>query len=207
MDHSVDRNGRSGVILLATLLSVLLLASLAALLQARTTASLRALARLERAHEEAVAIDAAREELRSVIFALLQGRELGDPKPNLAGRVFETRGGMAVQVQDVDGLVDLYLAPAHLLGALGLDPAARQRMIDGLPPGERYPTVGAALARMGLTGEEAFRLMPLLTQRGSNGQVRVETLGPGLEGLASVLTPLDLKFGGVERVGIRITGP
>ncbi|WP_189413068.1 hypothetical protein [Neogemmobacter tilapiae] len=168
-------------------------------------ASLRSIGRLEKAHAQAVADDAIQEELRAVVFALLRGADAGAEGANFRGIPFAmSYGGQTrmVRLQDPYGQVDLYHAAPMVLEGIGLDPAARQRMLESLPAGQRYPTLAGSLAQMGVVGDFALQIMPMVTQRASNAQFSVENPAPGLEDLPKRLSGLEQRIGSVERVSV-----
>jgi hypothetical protein len=79
-----------------------------------------------------------------------------------------------VQVQDVEGLVDPYLASPEILtrlpNAAGLA-QSRDEMLAQLPPGGRYPVIELTLRRLGVPPQSA----DLFTQSSSFGYPRLQT--------------------------------
>jgi len=138
-----------------------MLASMALALEARGAATRKVLAGLERSHREAVDAASARELLRGV---LAEARRGAVPHPELSrldgtpfelaldGRLWEVR------VNDVDGLVDLYLAPPEVLALLPADASEilrrRQALLAEMPPGARLSSEVQMLARLGFDAAE-----------------------------------------------------
>ncbi len=62
-------------------------------------------------------------------------------------------------MQDVEGLVDFYLAAPAVLSLLPTaDPRTRERALATLPPGGRFPALAMTLARFGLDAAAASAL-------------------------------------------------
>lgn len=172
------RNHRLGIVLLSTLVSILLLSSLIVVLQKRAQGNVMILARLEKLHRDAPHKDAVFERLRGLVADVMTGTTEGRPKLN--GDVFvifEGEGYWSVQVQDVEGLVDVYLSPPEILALLPLDAdafaATRASDLAQLQPGERYPTLAASLARF---GARVADVQGAVTQSSQTGSLRLASL-------------------------------
>jgi hypothetical protein len=207
----IMRDHRRGIVLLSTLLSVLLLAALAAVIQQKVTSNLIVMARLERASTAAPAADAIRERLRSVLGTAVSGAVVDIAGFNLKGAPFEMEEGgrrFEVRVNDVDGLVDAYLASPAILsllpGAVRVSTSAQEGMLRSLPPGTRYPVLSATLAQIGLDGTQRQDAAAVLTQSSENGQIRVETTPAALTPGARDLSPLEVKIGQITRFQIML---
>jgi hypothetical protein len=205
------RDHRRGIILLSTLLSVLLLASLAALLQQQVTSNLVVMARLERAYKMMPAADAIRERMRAILGDVAAGLPVGIAGFNTRGEPFvlaQDGQTFEVTVNDVDGLVDVYLASTAILAALprtaGFSEEARQDMLRSLPAGSRYPVLDASLAQLGLAREDRLAARDLTTQSSENGQLRLETVPPSIAGSTAGLSPLEVKVGQISRFRIDV---
>jgi len=172
----MPRNPHQGLTTLATLAAVLLLAVLTLTLQTRTAADLRLLSRLTADLETGAAKDSLYDRLRPLIAEAMAGTPdaaltLDSTPPILTelGRDWEIR------VQDVEGQVDLYLAPPDLLGILSVPTETsplRSEALAQLPPGARFPVLPMTAARFGL---DAARLEGLITQNSTTGMLRLRT--------------------------------
>jgi hypothetical protein len=173
----MPRNQAQGLTTLATLAAVLLLAVLTLTLQTRTEADLRLLARLTDDLEARAAKDSLTDRLRAHLAAAMTGAPNAalklDGTPLIlteAGRDWEVR------VQDVEGLVDLYLAPPDLLALLPIDPqataAARTRELEKLPPGARFPVLPMTATRFGI---DPTTVEGLISQSSTTGMLRLRT--------------------------------
>lgn len=198
------------MVLLATLGGVLMLASMALALEARGAATRKVLAGLERSHRDAVDAASARELLRGVLAEARRGTV---PHPELSrldgtpfelaldGRLWEAR------VNDVDGLVDLYLAPPEVLALLPADAGEilrrRQALLAELPPGARLSSETQLLARLGFDAAERDRLGPLVTQLARTGQVNPDLAPAAIRAAAAALPGADLAAGRTAEISLR----
>jgi hypothetical protein len=158
-------------VLLTTLVGLMLLSGMVVTLQVRTHAIVRVLARIESRHVDAMA--------ETAIMARLSARldELG-PRPSLDGTVqSEVFAGRRydMRLTDVEGLIDLYLAPQEVLALLPY-PAAdivamRDAALGTLPAGERFLTIDQTLVRYGFDSEARQIIAPLVTQTARTGQI------------------------------------
>jgi hypothetical protein len=105
----MPRNPAKGFTLLATLASILLLSTLVLTLQSRSQSSLRVLARLTADLQDQATKDGVHDRLRGVVGTMMAG---GGAVPDGSPLIL-TEGGREweVRVQDVEGLIDIYLAP------------------------------------------------------------------------------------------------
>lgn len=198
-DHRLRRNGRQGVVLLAVLAGVVLIAALAGTLRARAGATEAALARLTEAHRVALAEGSVIAQTRAE-WAAPGAMRVADGSP-----VVRARDGMRwqVRVSDVEGLVDLYLAPAAVLDLVGLSVGARDAMLAGLAPGDRYLTTGQTLAVMGVEPDARARLLPLVTQRARTGEVNAALAPPELRAGLGLLPVTDIAGGDLAQITVR----
>ncbi len=172
------RRGTSGVATIAVLVSLVLLVTLILTLQAYTTSDGRILARLSNELEIVAARDSILDELRVPLVIAMTG----DPD---AGLTFDgsatvvSHGGREweVSLQDVEGLVDLYLGPQEQFDLLAVDAraiiAAREKVRSDLPPAARFPVLPMSAAQFGL---DVTQLEGLITQSGSTGMLRLRSL-------------------------------
>jgi hypothetical protein len=205
------RDHRRGIVLLSTLLSVLLLAALAAVIQQRVTSNLVVMARLERDYRAAPSEHAILERLRGILGDAVSGLPESIAGFNVSGTPFvmEHDGRTyEVRVNDSDGLIDAYLASPAILALLPpdmrVDSAAQQAMLRSLPPGQRYPVLPATLAQLGLNRAERLGALALTTQSSENGQIRVETAPDAIRSAADGLSPLDRKVGQMARFQVDV---
>ena len=193
-----------GFALLATLATILLLATLVLTLQTRSQSNLRLMARLTTDLQDQAARDGLHDRLRGLVAEAMSG----------SGRVPDgvpltlTEGGQdwAVRVQDVEGLIDVYLAPPDILALLPIDAAAvasaRTRALDALQPGERFPTLAMSLARFGI---DPAVVEGMVTQASTTGALRIATMPDALRARAPNLPPGTREGEQVTHVTIAIT--
>jgi hypothetical protein len=200
---AMRRNPKQGLTTLAALAAILLLAVLTLTLQTRTQADLRLLARLTDDLETRAAKDSLHARLRPLIAEAMAGTSDAplklDSTPlilNEAGRDWEIR------VQDVEGQIDLYLAPPDLFGLLAVPPETttlRATELAELPPGSRFPVLPMTAASFNL---DAAQLNGLITQSSTTGMLRLRTRPEALR-MASLL-PGPRESEQVTRVAISI---
>lgn len=160
--------------LLATLLGVMLVAASAVGLQLRGASNAKVLAALERRHVAALDTASIREMLRAGLSAAEPGLDL----PPRDGRPFTLayRGAeWVVRLNDIDGLVDIYLAPPEVLNLLPVDGAELYRQREALRAslrlGARYASEQQTLARLGYDAATRAELYPLVTQAARTGGI------------------------------------
>jgi hypothetical protein len=197
------RNPRSGLTTLAALVGVLLLAVLTLTLQTRTQADLRLLARLTDDLETRAAKDSLTDRLRSLIAEAMAGTPDAALTLNSTPLILTEAGrDWEIRVQDVEGQIDLYLAPPDLLAILPNTPETatlRARELSQLPPGTRFPVLPMTAARFGL---DAAKLDGLITQSSITGMLRLRTRPEALRTGALVPGPRETEQ--VTRVAITI---
>lgn len=169
--------------MLATLATILLLATLILTLQTRSQSNLRLMARLTADLQDQAARDGVHDRLRGLIADAMAGGA-GTGLPTLNGTPFTlTEGGRdwLVRVQDVEGVVDIYLAPPKTLSLLPIDAAAvavgRDQALATLPPGARFPTLAMTLARFGIDPQS---VAGMVTQASRTGSLRITTMPEAL---------------------------
>jgi hypothetical protein len=113
-----------------------------------------------------------------------------------------------VRVSDVEGLVDLYTAPAPVLGLLpGMDgPAmasAQRKMLTALEPGTRHLSAAQTMAAMGLDPATRERLAPFVTQRARTGEINADLAPPELAADARLLAERDIAGGDLAEITLR----
>jgi hypothetical protein len=188
----MPRNRRQGLTLLPTLALLLLLGAVTLTLQSRSQSAARILSRLTADLHDRAARDALSDRLRGPLAEALASPTPLLDGPRLDGTPFamEWNGQQwQARVQDVEGLVDLYLAAEGTLALLPADPRAlaarRATALADLPPGARFPTLPMTIARFGLDPA----LAALVTQSGSAGMLRLATVPQELRDRAGSLTP------------------
>ncbi|MCU0828291.1 MAG: hypothetical protein MUE52_13005 [Tabrizicola sp.] len=199
----MQREPSKGLTTLATLAAILLLATLTLTLQTRTAADLRLVARLTDDLESRAAKDSLTDRLRPLIAQAMAGSPntglILDSTPLIlteAGRDWEIR------VQDVEGQLDLYLAPPDLLNLLPIPPETatlRARELARLPPGTRFPVLPMTAARFGI---DPAPLDGLITQSASTGMLRLRTAPEALRNASLLPGPRETEQ--VTRVAISI---
>ncbi|OYW61743.1 MAG: hypothetical protein B7Z31_02320 [Rhodobacterales bacterium 12-65-15] len=149
----MPRNPCQGLTTLATLAAVLLLATLTLTLQTRTQADLRVLARLTDDLETRAAKDSLYDRLRPLIAGAMAGIPDAALTLDSTPLILTEQGrDWEVRVQDVEGQIDLYLAPPDLLALLPIPPETatlRTTELAQLPPGARFPVLPSTAARFG----------------------------------------------------------
>lgn len=188
---TLPRQSKHGIVLISTLITLMLLATVVIAVQQKAQANLQVMAKLTADLEDQSGLDAVYERLRGLVADAMTG--LTDGRPNLNSDAFLIGEGdrqWAIQVQDVEGLVDIYLSPPEILALLPGDvsvlAAARARALLQLEPGERFPTLAASLARFGADGEV---LTGMVTQSSQSGSLRLATLPQTLQPRASGMPP------------------
>lgn len=188
------------MVLLAVLAGVVLIAALAGTLRARAGATQAALVRLTEAHRVALAEVSV---LHRVREDWAQPRLV--PRPADGSPLRVERDGMRweVRVSDVEGLVDLYLAPGPVLALVGLSAGARDAMLAGLSSGDRYLTSAQTLAVMGVAADDRARLLPLVTQRARTGEINATLAPPEFRGDVGLLVETDIAGGDLAQITAR----
>ena len=196
----MTRSPQHGFTLLPTLAALLLLAGLVVLLQSRSQSNLRLLARLTAELEDQVAQDALHDRLRILVAEGMAGGET----PALDGTPFTLAQNGAtweIRLQDVEGLVDLYLAAPDLLARLPADTTHRSAALAALPPGQRYPVLPMTLAQFGI---DAGSVAGMVTQSAHTGFLRLSTQPKELRPLTADLFPGPREGEQITQVAITI---
>lgn len=188
------------MVLLAVLAGVVLIAALAGTLRARALATQAALVRLSDQHREALAEVSVINRVRAEWSGPAVVPRRADGRPQTV-----TRDGMRweVRVSDVEGLVDLYLAPAPLLSLIDLSVAGRQAMLAGLVPGDRYLSTVQTLAVMGVDANARATLLPYVTQRARTGEINAGLAPPELREAVGLLPVTDIAGGDLAQITVR----
>lgn len=186
------RDSRAGFVLLATLVAVTLLATLAGWVQIRSFANQRLAAGLAADLRQSLAADAVYDRLRGLVADQMQANQPRTDRPPLDGGAFELRqDGYAwqVKVQDTQGLIDVYVTDPSILAAALPDAdqfrLTRDAALAGLPPGGRFLPLAMSMARFGLSPQEA----DLFTQSNTNSLIRLDTAPPELRTRIGTLPP------------------
>ena len=188
------------MVLLAVLAGVVLIAALAGTLRARALATQAALVRLTDQHREALAEVSVINRVRAEWSGPAVVPRRADGRPQSVAR-----DGMRweVRVSDVEGLVDLYLAPAQLLSLIDLSVAGRQAMLAGLAPGDRYLSTEQTLAVMGVDADARAKLLPYVTQRARTGEINAGLAPPELREAVGLLPVTDIAGGDLAQITVR----
>jgi hypothetical protein len=198
------RNHKGGIVLLSTLITVLLLATLAAALQQRAQNNIRVMARLESAYSAVPERDAVFERLRGLVADAMMSDAPSAMVPALNGAPFRIAQGARdweVRVQDVQGIVDIYLAPPEVIGLLPGDADAFIKALDSLPLGARFPTVESSLAQFGVDPRE---VTGLATQSATAVGLRITQVPQDIRVAAEKLSPSAHISGQVQVVQVTI---
>ena len=179
---------------------MVLIAALAGTLRARALATQAALVRLSDQHREALAEVSVINRVRAEWSGPTVVPRRADGRPQTV-----TRDGMRweVRVSDVEGLVDLYLAPAPLLSLIDLSVAGRQAMLAGLVPGDRYLSTVQTLAVMGVDANARATLLPYVTQRARTGEINAGLAPPELREAVGLLPVTDIAGGDLAQITVR----
>ncbi|MBU2359748.1 MAG: hypothetical protein KKB02_12580 [Alphaproteobacteria bacterium] len=201
------RETRHGIVLITTLVGLILLSGMVVTLQVRTLASVKVLARLDSRHVDAMAETAIRARLAARLDSArpppLNGTVTQDV---FAGRTYRVR------LTDVEGLVDLYLAPPEVLGLLPF-PAEqvvqmREVALASLTAGERFLTVNQTLVRFGFDRASRLTLAPLVTQSARTGQINPAMAPESIQAKSRLLDAQDVASGLTAEVAVwRILQP
>lgn len=203
---SKPRELKRGFILLTTLLSLLILASLIIALQQKAFANVRVMSKLTGQLEAAAARAAVYERLRGQVADAMTGIAEGRPRLNGdAVTITEAGRDWTVHVQDVEGLIDIYLSPEQTLALLPIDAkrmvANKEVALAQLQPGERFPTLAASLVRFGVS---LGILDGLVTQSAQYGSLRIGTMAEGLRARRVSIPPGVREGEQVTRVSVDI---
>lgn len=199
-----SRSSRKGLALLAVLVGAVLIAGLAATLRARGVAQAMVLGRIEEAHR----ITTGRLSVAARMAASLAGGGDAVPRPDGTPiRVEQDGRAWEVRLLDVEGLVDLYLAPPEVLALLTGDGVglAGQRavMLAGLTPGARLGSEEQTLARLGFDAAERAELAIFATQRARTGEINPVLAPVELRSAAGALSGVDTAGGELAELTIR----
>lgn len=202
----VLRQNKHGIVLISTLITLLLLAAVVVAVQQKAQANLQVMAKLTAELEVQSNRDAVYERLRGLVADAMSG--VGEGRPKLNSDAFVMTEGdkqWIAQVQDVEGLVDIYLSPPEILALLPIDATSladkRDRVLLRLQPGERFPTLATSLARF---GADVQALGGIVTQSARNGSLRVATLPQSLQTRAVGMPPGIREGEQIVRVIVRI---
>ncbi len=203
----MPRHPRQGFTLLATLATILLLTTLVLTLQTRAQSNLRVIARLTADLQHQAVRDSIHDRLRGLVADAMAGASL-ERRPSLDGTPFAmTEGGRdwVVRVQDVEGLVDLYLGAPEMLALLPIDAAAatsaRDAALARQQPGERFPTLAMTLAQFGIDPQA---VVGMVTQSSQTGALRIAKMAPALRDRARNIPPGAREGEQVTQVAISI---
>ena len=201
------RETRRGIVLVTTLVGLILLSGMVVTLQVRTVASVKVLARLESLHVDAMAETA----IRARLVARLDGVRPPPLNGTVSQDVFAGRT-YGVRMTDVEGLVDLYLAPPEVLALLPFPAEQVVRMRDlalaSLPAGERFLTVDQTLVRFGFDRPSHVTVGQLVTQSARTGQINPAMAPESIQAKSRLLDAQDVASGLTAEVDVwRILQP
>jgi hypothetical protein len=189
-----------------------MLATIGGLVQMRSSANQLLAARLTSELRDTLARDALTERLRGLIADRMTSEGPLPGRPAFNATPFAmTQGGSdwMVELQDVNGLIDIYFAAPTVLERVLPDAggflAARSALLEALPPGAWFPRIEMSLARIGVDPA----LGPLFTQSARSAQVRRDNAPSALAHLLATFPAGLILQGQVETVALRIgrSGP
>ena len=201
-----------GFALISTLALLLLLAALTLSLQSRAQTNLRLIARLTTDLHDHAARDGIFDRLRPLIADAMASPTPREGRPGLNGTPFpmvQSGKDWLVQVQDVEGMVDLYLAPPEVLALLPIEARraaqSRDQALAQLPPGARFPRLEMTLAQFGI---DPVAVAGLVTQSSTSANLRLASMPAPLREAATGQPPGPREGEQITRVSIAITaGP
>jgi hypothetical protein len=179
------RSHERGFILLSSLAALLLISILVIGLLQQAIGQQRLASRLSSQWREAIAEDAVHDRLLGLVADSMFGMSAVGPELD-STPFFITEGGQdfEVRVQDVEGLLDVYLATPEALAVLPIDVAdflsKRQNVLSEVEPGQRFPVLVMSLAQF---GAENLALEGLVTQFGQSGTLRTSNSPSALRAL------------------------
>lgn len=197
----ITRHRTRGFALLSTLSLLLLLAAITLMLQSRGQSSHRLFDRLTSDLQDRAARDALTERLRGLVGDAMAGPEQRPDRPQLDGTAFELEWAgkqWQAHIQDVDGLIDLYLSAPEVFEAL-VGTSYRSQAVANLPSGTRYPTKIMTIANFEL---DALLVQKIVTQAGAIGTPRLRTMPRALRLLVRDLLPGPHEGDQVTRVAV-----
>lgn len=173
------RNGReprSGIVLIATLLSLMLTVGLALTVQAAALANTKALKALAAAQSEDLARDSIRELIRPVVALSMIDPEDRDAVPlNGEDIQVEFQGSRyKVSLQDVNGLVHPDLTPKHV--ADQLLPQEWRDMTSALSSNRSFDSLKMRAAQSGASLKQINDLHDWLSTLGRGARLTARTL-------------------------------
>lgn len=184
----------------------MLVAGLAATLVARGVAQATVLGRIEEAHRIAV----GRMSVAARVAArLAEGGAAATPTDGTPIRLAQDGHDWEARLLDVEGLVDLYLAPPEVLALLADDgdgeglARRREAALAGLAAGAKFSSEVQTLARLGFDAAERVRLAPLATQRARTGEINPDLAPAELRRAAGALLQVDTAGGDLAELTIR----
>jgi hypothetical protein len=183
----------------------MLVAGLALTLRAQALATQAVLGRIE----ETQRLTAAKLSVAARVRALLDAGGPAAPRADGQPLRFSQDGrDWEVRLTDVEGLVDLYLAPEDVLALLtgdGRDLGRRRSAaLAPLPPGARFASEDQTLARFGFDAADRARLAPLATQRARTGEINLAVAPAELQATAGLLARRDTAAGDLAELSIRL---
>lgn len=201
------REKKRGITLLPTLLAFLSIASILTVLQARELAQMRVMGRLIETQREALD--------RQALHVLVTGDiaagmlESGAGAPTLDGspiiKRFDGRD-WTVRLQDVEGLIDLYLSSQDVLDRAGLngrDILRKRAQLTETQRGGRLPSLTQSAAFFAVPDD----MLGWVTQSSRFHKVRLRTLPAGLHQMMNDLPARDRLGGQVQTVRVELSLP
>ena len=202
------RDSKRGFVLLATLVTVMLLASMAGWVQMRSLTNQRLAAGLAADLRQAFSRDAIHDRLRGMVADQMAATLPRNDRPRLNSIPFEMRQDghvWEIQVQDVQGQIDLYSTNLVILNRAVPDAeglvAAREDALAMFSPGGRFPHLAMTMARFGLDQAEAW----MFTQSNPDRLIRLDTAPEGLRRRLGSLAAHLVLSGQATQVHVTIT--
>jgi hypothetical protein len=187
------------------MLSLMLLLVILAAIQSSSMVNLRVLGRLQNDIRQNVSSDSLRERLRGMLASAMTMDEGGSDDLSLQSEpvlIQEDGTEWQLKLQDVEGLVDLYLSPEAVLDLLPLGGrevlSGRESLAANFGLGTRFPTQESSLAQFGLVSGGEDGLTALVTQSASFAGLRIERVPERMFPEASRL-PAVFQFPGQTR--------
>ncbi|WP_171181818.1 hypothetical protein [Ruegeria sp. HKCCD8929] len=199
------RNSRKGIVLVPVIVAAILITGVVTLVQSRSMARVTVLGHLSAELHRQIESDAVHALLAPVVSrAFVESVDTRSASIRLDGTPITFEFGQHkwhVSLQDVEGLVDIYLADPRVLQAAGLDAVQVDVFRRSLPEGKRFATVEQTFAHLDMTAGAA----EFVTQSALSGRINLETVPSGLAGWAKQLPRNLILFSQptTVRVGVR----
>lgn len=199
------RDRQRGVVLVSIVASTLLLISLVTLVQSRVQSNLRVGEAVLRHDRQAMSLRGIREVVRGDVGLAIIAPD-GKPVPPLNGEGYIVSYGgedWTVSLQNVDGLVDLYLGSPAQFKAIGMPTQTSSALLsarDGAGSKARYANLEQSMAVYGIDSQFG----EMLTQQARDPLIHLGHTPAAWQQMASRLSPLETKADQARRVLVRV---